>query len=425
MMKNIKRSIWLILIFLALGWLTHCGGSILDKKEVVDTVNPIVTITSPADGAFVASTTVVVTGTVSDPVPSSGLPETITVVIPGSAEVTQSAQVTQNVTIGAGGNWTTTFTGVPEGPNQTVIALLNDLSGNPGSDTNTFEVLLGPSLAIVEPTGGEILTANGVTWGGSVIVTIPVDIEFKGGVTPYGLTNVNVWVDGKTQTKVSYLYQTYPDGGVYVDQTGIEGRLVVLNVNDTSGSRGLLTNVSITVDGLVDDDGTSASAVNRVVNVRLAEISAEDIIVPTNGTTFTMPINIYFDESIFANGLSAANVELHWDNSVLTYNGPVTPSGVFVNTNFAGPVDDNGTPLGPVPANGWSRVRLYNNANGDGAAGFFNFGGASFSYSVTSPTIATATNILFFQYDHLDREPKAWTPTYGKDTAKGIISPAP
>lgn len=386
MMKNIRRSIWLILIFLALGWLTHCGGSIIDKKEVVDTVNPIVTITEPADGATVNSATVVVTGTVSDPVPSSGLPETITVVIPGSAEVTQSAQVTQNVTIGAGGNWTTTFTGVPEGPGQTVTASLRDLSGNLGSATNTFGVSLvitGFAMKIESPTDGAVVvTVNGIT-PGSVIASIPFQLTWVNGTSPYNTSGLTVVANGLTTTQdaptTGMLSITSPSTA----STTASGRIQV-TCDVSAGSFGA-TNVTITAYGVSDAQGLAIpDSVN--VTVQLGEIGVEDVTVVETGTTFIVPVNAFYDPGL-GDSLGSFDIIVTFDPDVVkigpntlfdncTAGNPVSgSSGVFAAPEFSN------TPTVPLCSNTMGIIFLSSvrNASTTDPVGFFNVANINFT----------------------------------------------
>ncbi len=119
--QSLNRSGQLILIFLALGGLTHCGGSIVKEKEVVDTVNPSIKITDPADGATLDTTTVVVSGTVSDPEPSSGIDYVVV-----------NGKVASGTTNWA--NWTVTIAGLTQGGPNTLEATALDEAGNTGTD---------------------------------------------------------------------------------------------------------------------------------------------------------------------------------------------------------------------------------------------------------------------------------------------------
>ncbi|UCD84060.1 MAG: hypothetical protein JSU92_12355 [Deltaproteobacteria bacterium] len=120
-MNSLKISGRLFLIFLALGWLTHCGGSIVqveegEEDEVMDTIDPIITITEPADG-ITFEYTVVVRGTVSDPEHSSGIDYVLV-----------NGIVAQGTT-----DWAISISGLTQGPN-TVEATVWDEAGNTDTD---------------------------------------------------------------------------------------------------------------------------------------------------------------------------------------------------------------------------------------------------------------------------------------------------
>ncbi len=384
MMKNIKRSIWLILIFLALGWLTHCGGSIIDKEEVVDTINPIVTITEPADGATENNTTVVVTGTVSDPVPSSGLPATISVEIPDSAEDTQDAA------IGAGGEWTATFTGVPEGPGQTVTASLRDLKGNPGFATNTFGVsivITGFAMKIESPTdSAEVVTVNGIT-PGSVIASIPFELTWINGTSPYDTSGLTVLANGITTVPGSLLSVTSP--------TNASGRIQVA-CDASAGSFGA-TNVTITAYGVSDAEGPAAPD-SVTVTVQLGEIGVEDVTVVGTGTTFTVPVNVYYDPGL-GDSLDSFGIIVFFDPGVVKVgpnalnnciaDGPTSgSSGVFAAPEFDGApsVSFCSNTLGVIFLGSTQAI-----SSPTSPVGFFNVANINF---ISTGTVGDSTNLI-------------------------------
>ena len=145
----------------------------------VDTTPPVVTILAPTVGECINSSVVVVMGTASDPFPGSGLPANITVGLTGSSEGTVTA------TIGVGGSWSATFTILVTGP-YTATASLQDLCGNPGSDSVGFSVDIGlPTVVVIEPTPNICFTVSTVTVSATCIDDVGV---FSCEVTVDGIT---------------------------------------------------------------------------------------------------------------------------------------------------------------------------------------------------------------------------------------------
>ncbi len=165
-MKDLKRSGRLILIFLALGWLTNCGGSIVKEKEVVDTVNPSITITDPADGTMFDQTIVVVRGTASDPEPSSGIDYVVVgidYVVVGTDYVVVNGVMAEGTT-----DWEESISGLAQGPN-TLVATVWDEAGNFSSAlVNVFVDSLAPEVVITSPTMGSCVDSVNVVVHGTV-----------------------------------------------------------------------------------------------------------------------------------------------------------------------------------------------------------------------------------------------------------------
>ncbi|UCD85062.1 MAG: chitobiase/beta-hexosaminidase C-terminal domain-containing protein, partial [Deltaproteobacteria bacterium] len=120
----------------------NCGNaSLADTVSVlIDTAAPAISITTPTNGDCVNSTTVVVTGTVIDPEPSSGIAG---VWINGvSAEIT-------------GGSWVVTLTGQSEG-SLTLTANAMDAVGN-SADSAPVNITVDftpPDVPVASPAGG-------------------------------------------------------------------------------------------------------------------------------------------------------------------------------------------------------------------------------------------------------------------------------
>ena len=262
----------------------------------VDTVAPTVTITHPTEGEIEPSSTVVVNGTVVDPAPSSGLPATITVALPGSVEGIQTPAI-------VAGGWTTVFTGLPLGAN-TVTASLSDNCGNPGSDTNTFTVQPSGFMMVIEsPTGSTVVTVNGVTYG-SVIATIPADIAWILGVPPYDTSGLTVEADGIITTDLTVTSPTTASGSIQVA------------CNDAAGSFGTAVNVTISAYGVIDAAPSLAAPDSITLTLQLGEIGVEDVTVQDSVATFTVPVNVYYD-SVFPDGFFGYDIQVNYDPAVV------------------------------------------------------------------------------------------------------------
>ena len=120
----------------------NCSNiSLADTVSVViDTLAPTVSIATPTNGACINSSTVVVSGSVNDPEPSSGIAE---VTVNGvSAEI-------------FGGSWVATLTGQGDG-SLTLIATATDVSGNSADSTpvNIDVDTQPPTGLTATPAGG-------------------------------------------------------------------------------------------------------------------------------------------------------------------------------------------------------------------------------------------------------------------------------
>ncbi|UCD85002.1 MAG: hypothetical protein JSU92_02095, partial [Deltaproteobacteria bacterium] len=154
----------------------------------VDATPPVVTIIAPT---CINGPTVVVNGTVTDPVPSSGLPDYITVELPGSNEVTEIVPI-------VGGVWSATFTGLVTGP-YTATASIQDICGNTGSESVDFYVDLDPPTVDVDPLACQ-------TTGNVTVSAICDDVDS-------GLATCEVSIDdGASWFPSPHLYVGLPDG---------------------------------------------------------------------------------------------------------------------------------------------------------------------------------------------------------------------
>ena len=112
---------------------------------------PAPTITSPTAGAIVGTTTVTVTGT--------GQPgSTVMMSVNTEPYVAQGR-------VSASGTWSTTLTGLPEGPNTLLVYLVNAVGG--GSATSrSYTIDTPPSPPVVNPSGATTDTTPTLTGTG-------------------------------------------------------------------------------------------------------------------------------------------------------------------------------------------------------------------------------------------------------------------
>jgi YVTN family beta-propeller protein len=144
----------------------------------IDVTSPIIAITGPADGSFQNSTTIIVTGTVSDPPPSSGIASVIVNGVSASFN---------------GGSFTATLTGQPEG-SLTIIATATD---NASNSTESLPVIVTvdfnpPAIDIASPATGSVIN----TFNVSVQVNYS---DTASGINPASLT---VLLDGADITSL-------------------------------------------------------------------------------------------------------------------------------------------------------------------------------------------------------------------------------
>ncbi|UCD83537.1 MAG: hypothetical protein JSU92_09540, partial [Deltaproteobacteria bacterium] len=138
---------------------------------LVDTTPPAVNIASPADGATFCTTTVVIVGSCTDPVPGSGL---ATCVIEVDGVTGDLSDGTETFVVPVTGAYTATLTGV-------------DNCGHGATTTISFEVdVTPPWVSITSPADGATFCTSTVT-----VTTTFVDIGF-------GVARAVLEVDGIT-----------------------------------------------------------------------------------------------------------------------------------------------------------------------------------------------------------------------------------
>ncbi len=130
-----------------------------------DTSAPVVTITGPAANAWIAASSVSVTGTAGTLV--DDLPQ-VTVELHTAADLTGPAVAAQTLTVAANGTWSGSFSGLGES-GYVLTATQSDRAGNIGQATPRSFVLdtTAPSVAITSPADGSAGAATAVTAAGT------------------------------------------------------------------------------------------------------------------------------------------------------------------------------------------------------------------------------------------------------------------
>ncbi|UCD86003.1 MAG: VCBS repeat-containing protein, partial [Deltaproteobacteria bacterium] len=148
----------------------------------LDTAAPTVAIASPTPGSVSCTSVVVVSGTVTDPDPSSGINRVI--INPGGVE----ADVT-------GDSWAATLVSLPEG-SVTIDATAEDNSGNStvSSPVNITADYTPPILVITSPSPGDYLDTSTVTLRGTAddpgcgVVLVLVNGQTANGTYTWSIT---------------------------------------------------------------------------------------------------------------------------------------------------------------------------------------------------------------------------------------------
>ncbi|UCD85425.1 MAG: hypothetical protein JSU92_04315, partial [Deltaproteobacteria bacterium] len=346
----------------------NCGNSLASGPITgirVDTAAPAVTIIQPTTGEIVGTDTVVVKFTADDL--GSG--------VDTASGIVSIDGTTQAATYSAP-TFTAVFNGVANG-NYTATACVDDLCGNAGGCASvSFSV--GFAMSILAPTnGGLVVTVNGITYG-SVIASIPFELTWVNGTSPYDTSGLTVLADGLT---------TLPGPGPasllsVISPTNASGRILVA-CDDSAGSFGTVTNVTITAYGVSDAIGPAAPG-TVTVTVQLGEIGVEDVVIVESVTSFTAAVNAYYDSSL-AGAFESYDIIVGFTPTIVKVgpnalnncagDNPVSgSSGVFAATEFSA------TPTVSYCSNTRGEIRLsaVQSASTTSPVGFFNVANINF-----------------------------------------------
>lgn len=353
---------------------------------MVDTWDPVVNITYPAEGATINSKTLIVTATVSDHFPSSGI---VSVMVNG---ITASLD---------GGEWSATLnypTDLSLGPN-TLTATATDCAGRTGEHEITIYLDLAPRIIITEPADGSTSGTGGFPYLANITTStvisgnrfVVAEIPFVATFTDYSGTGINtlsftVTVNSQDGAGPTTQTQSAKNGGITVN--GVSGSLQISLPVD-AGSDGLAAGVVITAN-VDDNDGATPTAQDTsTITAQLAHISIPEVTV--SSSTIRVPVNIFIDPAdiapVLVDGVTIDGFGGY--DFVISWSGPVTLIGL------------EGSKIGGFYCENFSALpRSPNDPNGDGtvtvSGGTARFNGAVTFSSPTKPKgFFNAANLIF------------------------------
>ena len=259
----------------------------------VDTVNPTVAITSPADGATLDSTSVVVSGTASDNV---------------AVEMVELSLDGTNYVLATGTtSWSGTLT-LAEGPN-TIFARATDTAGNTVTVSIAATVdTVSPTISITSPADGSALPSTSVTVSGTASDDVAV-------------AKVELSTDGTTWILAA---GTAPWSGTL---TLAEGpNTIFARATDTSGNTATVS-IAVTVDTVkptANAGGAQTVGVGETVSFD-ASASSDDVAIVSyewafgDGTTGTgeTTTHIYTDPGTYTVTLTVSDAAGNTDTDSL------------------------------------------------------------------------------------------------------------
>ncbi len=241
------------------------GDTDISDTIILDTTDPVVSITSPLNGAIFTTTSISVTGAVNDNIDNNPV-----VAVNGETATVDSGTFTaENINLSLGQN--------------DIIAEAIDLAGNSSSDSITVTVDNTPPTTPVVTDGGDYttsLTELHATWSSQDLETGISEYKYSIG-TAQGQIDIVNWTSAGTNTQVTHTGlslaqgQTYYFNVIAINGAGIESDEghsdgiiandeTTLLINITSPEDNALFNTSpITIEGTISTD-SAAVTVNSV-----------------------------------------------------------------------------------------------------------------------------------------------------------------
>jgi hypothetical protein len=268
---------------------------------MVDTYDPVVTITYPTNGATINNNTLTVRATVSDHSPSSGI---VSVMVNGITAILD------------GGEWSATLsypTDLSPGAN-TLTATATDCAGRTGEDEITINLDFTPRIIITEPADGSISGTGGFPYLANITTSIVIsgnrfvvaEIPFVATFTDYSGTGINTLsfaVTVNSQDGAGPTTQTNSAKSNGITVNGASG-ILTISLLVEAGSDGLAAGVVITAN--IDDNygATPPGQDTSTITAQLAHISIPEITVST--ATVSVPVNLFVDSTtpVLVNGVT-------------------------------------------------------------------------------------------------------------------------
>ena len=282
------------------------GGVLTVEIVGIDNDPPVISITSPTNGATVSSSSVSVSGTVSD-----ALSGVATVTCNGAPASVQSGSFSCSVALASGAN--------------TITVSATDVAGNTSSasETVTFSNAAAPTITSFSPISGPIgteVTLTGSNFTASSTVTPKITLSQQGG------GSIVAPVAGFTDTSISF-----------VIPTGAISGAVTVTVNGQSAisaaSLSVVASSSFAVaagpsSASVQQGTSTAYSVTLSSNNGFSQLASLSVTgVPTGVTTKFTPSQITAGQSSILTITAPAGQAI--GNSALTISASATVDGIL------------------------------------------------------------------------------------------------
>ena len=217
-------------------------------QVTVDSVAPTLTVTAPANGAYVEGTTVTVAGTVADSLP-------VAVMVNGVAAAVSAGQFSLAAAIPASGS-TASY----------VVTAIDAVGNSSAPQSVTVNVLRSPlTVAITSPAAGAVLGSTSVTVQGTTSIGLPVQVQVNGVAAAVSTGQFTAQLTLAEGSRTITAVATDAAG-----RTATTDRAVTIDASDpgitiTSPTPGVVTNAAqVHVAGTAADSTAVTVAVNGV-----------------------------------------------------------------------------------------------------------------------------------------------------------------
>ncbi len=281
------------------------GGVLTVEIVGIDNVPPLLSITSPANGATVSSSSVLVAGTVSD-----ALSGVAAVTCNGAPATVQTGSFSCAVTLTSGAN--------------TITVSATDNAGNTSSasESVTFSNAAAPTIASFAPTSGPIgteITLTGSNFTGSGAVTPQVTLSQQGG------GSIGAPIGSFTNTSISFVIPAGATTGAVTVSTNGQSATSTATLSVVASSS---FSVSVGPTSASVQQGTStAYSVTLTSSTGFSQLASLSVSgVPTGVTAQFSPTQITAGQSSILTVSAPAGQTL--GNAALTISAAATVDGI-------------------------------------------------------------------------------------------------